>query len=109
MGDIGFAFGGAVHDDTTDSQDWAATPILIESVTRGSIAEKAGLEPGDEIMKVWKMQSIEFNLTALSLSLFWKTFILKYVYTGEPWRRGRSNKIICHTKTKERKKERIED
>ena len=52
MGDIGFAFGGAVHDDTTDSQDWAATPILIESVTRGSIAEKAGLEPGDEIMKV---------------------------------------------------------
>lgn len=52
LGDIGFAFGGAEYDDSTDSSDWSVTPILIESVTRGSTAEKAGLEPGDEIIKV---------------------------------------------------------
>lgn len=51
IGDIGFAFGGAEYDQREDPADWKATPILVETVTRGSIAEKAGLEPGDEIVK----------------------------------------------------------
>lgn len=51
IGDIGFSFGGAEHDEESEDSEWTATPILVESVTRGSIAEKAGLEPGDEIIK----------------------------------------------------------
>lgn len=39
------------YDQTEDPAEWTAAPILVESVTRGSIAEKAGLEPGDEIIK----------------------------------------------------------
>jgi S1-C subfamily serine protease len=51
IGDIGFSFGGEEYDDSQDPSEWNATPILVESVTRGGIAEKAGLEPGDEIIK----------------------------------------------------------
>jgi C-terminal processing protease CtpA/Prc len=52
IGDIGFSFGGEDYDESLDPSEWKATPILVESVTRGSIAEKSGLEPGDEIIKV---------------------------------------------------------
>ncbi|XP_028394065.1 calmodulin-like [Dendronephthya gigantea] len=52
IGDIGFSFGGAEHDEESEDSEWTVTPILVESVTRGSIAEKAGLEPGDEIIKI---------------------------------------------------------
>ena len=52
IGDIGFSFSGAENADNLEKGDWEAIPILIESVTRGSIAEKAGLEVGDEIIKV---------------------------------------------------------
>ncbi|XP_046851594.1 uncharacterized protein LOC124444937 isoform X2 [Xenia sp. Carnegie-2017] len=52
IGEIGFSFGGSMFDETGDVSEWTATPILVENVTRGSIAEKAGLEPYDEIIKI---------------------------------------------------------